>query len=56
MIDRIEANSKSSNLQRVVLLPAPRYFLNAMPVLRGEHRVVVHVESGPWGSRCTGRG
>lgn len=49
MIDRIEANSKSSNLQRVVLLPAPRYFLNAVPVLRGEHRIVVHIESRPWG-------
>ena len=49
MIDRIEANSKSSNLQRVILLPAPRYFLNAVPVLRGEHRIVVHIESRPWG-------
>lgn len=47
MIDRIEPNPKSSNLQRVVLLPAPRDLLNAVPVLGGKHRIVVDIEGRP---------
>lgn len=49
MIDRVEADAKSSHLQRVALLPAPRYLLDAVPVLGREHRVVVHVQSGACG-------
>lgn len=48
VIDRIEANSKSSNFQRVILLPASCYFLNTMPVLWGENGIVVYIESWPW--------
>lgn len=51
MIDRIKPDSKSSDLQRVVLFPAARDLLDAVPVLRGEDRVVVHVEGWPWAAR-----
>lgn len=54
VVDGIEANSESSDLQRVVLLPAAGDLLNAMPVLGGEHCVVVHVESRPWRQSTAG--
>lgn len=48
MINWIKANSKSSNFQGIILLPASCYFLYTMPVLRGENRIIVRIECWPY--------
>lgn len=47
MVHRIEANPKSSDFQRILSLPAPRNFLNSIPVFHGEHGIIVDIQRRP---------
>lgn len=48
MINWIKANSKSSNFQGIIFLPASCYFLYTMPVFRGENCIIVCIKCWPY--------
>lgn len=52
MINWIKANSKSSNFQGIIFLPASCYFLYTMPVFRGENGIIVRIKCWPYNKQA----